>query len=715
MKKLLLTITSLTIGSYLFAQATALHFDGVDDYVKITNHTDLSGPDKITLESWIYVDNFYSSPCGNCAPVIWHQGSSYRFGTGNGKGLHFELSGPSGTQSINITKSVLKDSFWHHIAASFDGIWMRMYLDGKILDSLRTNFTSINYTSSNADIWIGDPATGYGGVLEETRIWNYARSLKEIREGSITKYKKSTKGLLLQLSYEDGVAYKDNSLVTDVADESSKGNDGILDYFALKDSTSNFILGLSYCDTVAYGSATVKACEKYRLPSGNRTVYKSGTYYDTIRSYRGCDSVITLKVNMNFGTTGKLKVVTCDSFKSISNKTLVYRKSGLYQERLVNSVGCDSLLNIDLTITNPSTTTFTYKRCGSVTLSGTGKIITKSGIYMDTFTGWGGCDSIIVHDVKILKNSTASVNLGFCSFVVCPTDRNVVYKKTGVYYDTIMNTGGCDSIITYNVISAKTTGEVDRTACNTFKMPGSGKVVTESGTYRDTLYGANSKACDSFVVINLTIIKPKTESTNVSACESYTSPGGKRVTATGKIYETYKSRLGCDSIIQTINVTIVNVDTKVNRDWNTLISASKGVSGSTFQWLDCKQNMQIIDGQTSAEFTTTGTGQYAVEVTQGTCVDTSICVFFAYTGTEAFGDFPMKIYPNPNAGSFKIDVGQTLNQAEVHIYDLTGKRVWKQSYATLQAEILHVNLGSGVYKIQVFGADKTFYSSLVVQ
>jgi hypothetical protein len=159
----------------------------------------------------------------------------------------------------------------------------------------------------------------------------------------------------------------------------------------------------------------------------------------------------------------------------------------------------------------------------------------------------------------------------------------------------------------------------------------------------------------------------------------------------------------------------VNVDTKVNRDWNTLISASKGVSGSTFQWLDCKQNMQIIDGQTSAEFTTTGTGQYAVEVTQGTCVDTSICVFFAYTGTEAFGDFPMKIYPNPNAGSFKIDVGQTLNQAEVHIYDLTGKRVWKQSYATLQAEILHVNLGSGVYKIQVFGADKTFYSSLVVQ
>jgi hypothetical protein len=49
MKKLLLTITTLTIGSYVFAQSTALHFDGLDDYVKITGHTDLSGPKTITL------------------------------------------------------------------------------------------------------------------------------------------------------------------------------------------------------------------------------------------------------------------------------------------------------------------------------------------------------------------------------------------------------------------------------------------------------------------------------------------------------------------------------------------------------------------------------------------------------------------------------------------------------------------------------------------
>ena len=715
MKKLLLTITSLAIGSYVFAQSTALHFDGIDDYVKITGHTDLSGPKTITLETWVNVDNFNSSPCANCAPLIWHQGGSYRFGTGNGKGIHFELNDGNGTQSLNANSSVLKDDTWHHIAGTFDGNWMRIYLDGAILDSASTKFTSIGYGTSNTDIWIGDPATGYGGTVEETRIWNYARNAKQIKDGMITTYDKSQKGLLLQLSYEDGVPYKDNTKVSDVADWSSLGNDGTLENLTLKDSTSNFVIGLSYCDSTVYGSTSVKACEQYRFPSGTKTVYKSGTYSDTIRSYQGCDSVITIKVNIIYNSTALIKVVACDSFVSLSDNSLVYRKSGRYQDRIPNYVGCDSIVNIDLTITNPSIKTIKYNECGSATLNGTGKIVTQSGTYIDTFMAWGGCDSVIIHEVKILKNSSATANLDLCSFVACPTDRNVVYKKPGLYYDTILNAAGCDSLITYNVISAKTTGEADLTACNSFKMPGSGKMVTESGIYRDTLYGANSKACDSFVVINLIIIKPKTESANVTACESYTSPGGKRVTASGKIFETYKSRLGCDSIIQTINVTIVNVDTKVNRDWNTLISASKDVSGASFQWLDCKQNMQKIDGEILAEFTTTGTGQYAVEVTQGQCVDTSICVFFAYTGTESFGDFPLKIYPNPNAGSFKIDLGKVLNGAQVRIYDVTGKCVWERAYDSLLAQTVQVDLEFGVYQIQVKGADKSFSTSFVVE
>lgn len=715
MKKFLLSILSLTIVNHFFAQSTALHFDGIDDYVKITGHTNLSGPKTITLESWVYVDNFNSSPCANCAPLIWHQGGAYRFGTGNGKGMHFELSDGSNTQALNITSSVLKDDTWHHLAGTFDGTWMRIYIDGIVQDSLRTKFNTIGYTSNNADIWIGDPATGYGGIIEETRIWNYARSTKEIKEGMISTYDKSSKGLLLQLSYEDGLPYKDNTKISDVKDLSSLGNDGTLENLDRKDSVSNFVLGLSYCDSVVYGSTSVTACEQYKLPSGTKTVYKSGTYYDTIRSFQGCDSALTITVTMLYNTTSKVSIVACDSFQSIADKTLVYRKSGKYQERIPNFVGCDSIINIDLVITHPSSKTIAYNECGSATLVGTGKMVTKSGIYTDTFKAWGGCDSLIVHDVHILESTTATVDLDLCSFVPCPTDRNVIYKKPGVYYDTIINSVGCDSVITYNVISAKTTGEVSITTCNSFKMPGSGKMVTESGTYRDTLYGANSKACDSFVVINLSLIKPKNETANITSCASYTSPGGKRITESGKIFETYKSSLGCDSIIQTLNVTIVNIDTKVNRDWNTLISASKDVSGASFQWLDCKQNMQKIVGETSPEFDITDNGEFAVEIKQGNCTDTSRCVVFAFTQNNELNQPVIRLFPNPNKGKFNIVFDKNKIPHSLRIFDITGKCIWLEFVEGNDSVEIDLNVGPGIYRLEVAGSDEHFSFPIVIE
>ncbi len=715
MKKKLLTCIALLVGGHLFAQSTALHFDGVDDYVKITGHTDLSGPKTITIESWINVDNFSSSPCSNCAPLVWHQGGSYRFGTGNARGLHFDLSDGSGTQTLNITSAVLKDSVWHHVAATFDGAWMRIYLDGNVLDSLKTKFQSIGYSSSTTDVWIGDPATGYGGIAEETRIWNYARSTKEIREGMITSYDKTFKGLLLQLSYEDGIPYKDNTKVKGVTDLSGLGNNGSLENFAQKDSTSNFVLGLSYCDTAVYGSLKVNACEQFRMPSGRRIVTKSGNYSDTIRSYQGCDSIIDIEVKLRYNTTGKLTVVTCDSFKSLADKTLVYRKSGVYQERIPNFVGCDSIINIYLTITHPSEKTFKYRECGSVILNGTGKKVSKSGIYIDTFIGWGGCDSIIIHEVEILQNSSATANLNLCSFVACPTDKNVVYKQPGIYYDTIKNVAGCDSLITYNVISAKTTGETDIIACKSFKSPSGNATWTESGTYRDTLYGGNYKACDSFVVINLTVIKPQNAQKSVTACESYTSPGGKRVTTSGKIFETYKSQLGCDSIIQTIDVTIVNIDLKINRDWNTLISASKDASGAKFQWLDCQQNLQKIDGETSAEFAASGNGEYAVEITQGSCIDTSRCMVFAFTSKEEMGKTVVQVYPNPNDGNWQLQLTEPIRNARVTIWDATGKLIWESFYENLESKAIETNLQTGMYTVLITGDEVRYALPLMIK
>jgi len=300
MKKILPVIALLFSTSTAFAQMVALNFDGVNDQVVVSGTSSLS-PTQITLETWMYAKSFSSSPCANCAPIIFHQGEGYRFGTGNSGGVEIQFS--DGSSITTLTSAMtLSTNAWHHLAVTYDSAMIKMYIDGSLSDSLATTFT-LSYTSKGADVWIVDPATGYGGTLEETRIWNYARNFKEIREGMFKTYKSGTAGLMLQLSYDEGTPYKNNTSIKTLTDGSGNSNTSTLANLRLQDSTSNFVLGRSYCDTVAYAKFSVTRCSKYVLPSKKKTILKSGTYQDTIKSWRGCDSVMTIKLTINQPTS----------------------------------------------------------------------------------------------------------------------------------------------------------------------------------------------------------------------------------------------------------------------------------------------------------------------------------------------------------------------------------------------------------------------------
>ncbi len=710
MKRILPIIISVCIGIQSFAQSTALHLDGVNDYVSISNKSSLNGPSKITIESWVYVDNFNSSPCGDCAPVVWHQDNAYRFGTGNAQGIHFTLAGSSGNQSLNIS-SALKSNTWHHIAGTFDGSKMRVYVDGVLKDSTNTLFTSIAYKSTSTAVWIGDPVTGYGGILEETRIWDYARNSAQIKDGMYRKYPDNESGLVLQLSYEDGVPYKNNSSITGVVDNTLNANDGVLNNFYLDDSTSNFVLGRSYCDTTVYASMKLWVCDKYTAPSKKWSTTVSGKFKDTIMSYRGCDSVISIEVNIKKSTGSILYFAKCDSIQSPTIPNLYYKKSGKYMERIKNAAGCDSLITVNVLITKPSYTEYSYSNCYSVTLKN-GKTVTKSGIYIDSFLGFGGCDSVIVHKVTVKERTFAKQNLGICRFVVCPTNKDKIFKKVGVYYDTINNKAGCDSVIEYTVKSSSTNGFIKVVSCSQYSSPSGTYTWKSSGKYNDTLIGGNKAGCDSFITIDLTIIKTVNTNLNPIGCGVYVSPLGKKIYSSGTYNETLKSSLGCDSIKYTLNVNIVSVNVKVTRDWNTLSSSATSAS---YRWLDCKNSMSFISGQTNQQFQPSTSGQFAVEVTQNGCIDTSECLTFAWTGVERAQKAKLKLIPNPNSGNFKLEWDPALENVQIQVVDYKGSTVWETSDIKFNSKYMELNLISGVYFIRLNSNQGTWIQKMQVE
>ena len=77
-------------------------------------------------------------------------------------------------------------SNWHHVAATYDGFEWRMYLDGNL--EMRTVHRMVPQYESQHHFGIGASIDnkgvahgGFKGVIDEVRVWDFARSGQEIR------------------------------------------------------------------------------------------------------------------------------------------------------------------------------------------------------------------------------------------------------------------------------------------------------------------------------------------------------------------------------------------------------------------------------------------------------------------------------------------------------------------------------------------------------
>jgi hypothetical protein len=183
------------------------------------------------------------------------------------------------------------------------------------------------------------------------------------------------------------------------------------------------------CFLTSY-SASLSLCST-QLPYlwNGQTLTTSGTYYDTLINVNGCDSLLQLNLTINSQTTNTLNQAVCNSYY-FNGQTLT--SSGVYYDTLMNANGCDSLITLNLTINNSSSNVINQTACNNFFFNG--QTLTSSGVYYDTLMNANGCDSLITLNLTINNFSS-----------------NVLNQTAGVYYDTLMNVNGCDSIITLNL------------------------------------------------------------------------------------------------------------------------------------------------------------------------------------------------------------------------------------------------------------------------
>ncbi len=159
-----------------------LTFDGIDDYVNITDADSLTCANALTLETWV---RFTQKPsAGNYYPIIKkRRGSSDSYQLFIDSNGHSLFTIDTGTDVYSQGTTDLSDGFWHHIAGTWNGSLLRLFVDGKEEDSDAKTGT-LSDTADNVVIGYGTSLASafvpFNGSLDEVRIACRALSAKEV-------------------------------------------------------------------------------------------------------------------------------------------------------------------------------------------------------------------------------------------------------------------------------------------------------------------------------------------------------------------------------------------------------------------------------------------------------------------------------------------------------------------------------------------------------
>jgi hypothetical protein len=164
---------------------TGLNFNG-NQFATIPNDDSLE-PAALTVGAWVRAPN---SP-GTFKYVLAKGGdacvtASYGLQTGFHGGLEFYIwDGGAQRWSGNVNAAQIWDGKWHHVAGTFDGREVKLFVDGNLVPGGSTQTADIDYTlPTTPDATLG----GYRGTcdllftgdVDELHVWSQALPVDQI-------------------------------------------------------------------------------------------------------------------------------------------------------------------------------------------------------------------------------------------------------------------------------------------------------------------------------------------------------------------------------------------------------------------------------------------------------------------------------------------------------------------------------------------------------
>ncbi|MCC6816362.1 MAG: gliding motility-associated C-terminal domain-containing protein [Saprospiraceae bacterium] len=367
----------------------------------------------------------------------------------------------------------------------------------------------------------------------------------------------------------------------------------------------------------------------------------------------GCDSTINVDLTIkNFTQNNIVKTLCPGGSLIVGNETFdAGRPTGNVTFPGGSSTGCDSIVNVNLSFSNPVTNrTFTLCDGDSLLIPNTNKYL-NSKKPNDTLilpnASYLQCDSFVYYKINIIQNS-----IGFYRQTICRTDTLTIGgqrfhagRTQGSFQIANGAINGCDSTIQVELtVRPDAIGRLDTFTCQGSFIDIYGSIFDENrpnGTIKRS--GFSTFGCDSFIMVNTSFIPLKSSTVNPTICRNGSiNIGGtlfNQSNPSGNVVIRRPASQGCDSTVN-VNVNFAPAITTIfsKKDLHcgfaatgeiTIENVSAGGGSNIKVSIDGKGDVQYAP---NLSFGSLSEGSHSIRITDGFGCDTTI-VFNIEPGT----------------------------------------------------------------------------------
>ncbi|NQU84621.1 MAG: T9SS type A sorting domain-containing protein, partial [Mariniphaga sp.] len=491
-----------------------------------------------------------------------------------------------------------------------------------------------------------------------------------------------------------------------------------------------------------YSTIDTSICNNEIFIFNEEQLSENGIYEATFSSVNKCDSIVTLNLTVISSSDTILNYQICEGDSVCLDESCFY-EPGIYELKLINQIGCDSIITLKLDVLYNSITEINKSICEGDNYNGW----TESGIYKEVFDAANGCDSIRTTNLNVFPLIVTEI------FVqVCQGEQYNGWNESGIYLDTLISAFGCDSIIKTHLTIVPYFNILEHVGiCEGDDYLGR----TETDTFTRELI--SQQGCDSIVTTYLTVHNSSEIFETVSICQGESYHGYQW---TGTWIRPLKDMYGCDSIVTTelevISVPYTTLHKEIcfgesfmgysepgtyvemrtaSSGCDSIVTINLSVNarkpevvniGDTLKCIDSYPSYQwyyeenIIMGATDSFYIVSQSGSYLLQISEKGCSTNSEKMFVVPVNKiRSLSAFKYSIIPNPNTGKFifRIDSGD-LFDLEIKLINSIGQVIENRNLKSIginhteEFDVRH--LSKGIYYLKIFNNEYSNTKKIIV-